>query len=391
MLTGLAVIILSGILLGTLSTKLRLPSLVGMIISGIILGTLKLLPQTVLDLSSQLRQFALVVILTRSGLSLNIADLKKVGRVAFLLCFIPACFEIVGCTLIAPKLLGISTMDAAVIGSVIAAVSPAVVVPRMIKLINEKRGTAKGVPQMIMAGASVDDVFVIVVFTALCALSGGSSLSVGTIINVPVSIGIGVLVGILSGGILYLLFTKGTQRPVVRLGINLSVSFLLLELQTAIESHIPFSALISVMTIGITVKRLAPNIADELSKGYNSLWTIGEVILFVLVGAAVNISYALRFGIAAIAVVIFSLIFRMLGTALCTVKTSLNLKERLFTMLSYTPKATVQAAIGSIPLSLGLSCGEAALTTAVLSILITAPIGAALIDNSCNKLLSDDR
>lgn len=392
MLTSLALIFLTGLILGTLFTKLKLPALLGMIITGVILGpfALNLLDDSILSISSSLRQLALVIILTRAGLAIDIDDLKRAGRPAFLMCFLPALFEITGTVLIAPKLLGITVLEAAIIGSVIAAVSPAVVVPRMLKLIEEKRGTGKSIPQLIMAGASVDDVFVIVLFTSFLGFEKGGGLSVVKLINVPVSIVIGIITGIVIGYIMVKFFKKFHMRDSVKVVILLSISFLLLELEKKAGAKIPFSALIAIMSIGIGILKNYTALAKRLSAKFSKLWVAAEILLFVLVGATVDIKYAVAAGVLAIILILGALVFRMTGVYFCLLGSRLNMKERVFTMMAYTPKATVQAAIGGIPLSLGLACGELTLTVAVLSILVTAPLGAFAIDYSYKKFLKKE-
>ena len=392
MLTSLALIFLTGLILGTLFTKLKLPALLGMIITGVILGpfALNLLDDSILSISSNLRQLALVIILTRAGLAMDIDDLKRAGRPAFLMCFLPALFEITGTVLIAPKLLGITVLEAAIIGSVIAAVSPAVVVPRMLKLIEEKRGTGKSIPQLIMAGASVDDVFVIVLFPSFLGFEKGGGLSVIKLINVPVSIVIGIITGIVIGYIMVKFFKKFHMRDSVKVVILLSISFLLLEFEKKAGAKIPFSALIAIMSIGIGILKNYAVLAKRLSAKFSKLWVAAEILLFVLVGATVDIKYAVAAGVLAIILIFGALIFRMTGVYFCLLGSRLNMKERVFTMMAYTPKATVQAAIGGIPLSMGLACGELTLTVAVLSILVTAPLGAFAIDYSYKKFLKKE-
>jgi NhaP-type Na+/H+ or K+/H+ antiporter len=392
MLTSLAFIFLLGLILGALFTKLKLPALLGMILTGIILGpyALNLLDNSILSISPSLRQLALVIILTRAGLAMNIEDLKRAGRPALLMCFLPALFEITGTVLIAPKLLGITVLEAAIIGSVIAAVSPAVVVPRMLKLIEEKRGTGKSIPQLIMAGASVDDVFVIVLFTSFLGFEKGGGLSAVKLIYVPVSIIVGIIAGLIVGYILVKFFKKFHMRDSVKVVILLSMSFLLLELEKRIGEKVPFSALIAVMSIGIGILKNYDVLAKRLSAKFSKLWVAAEILLFVLVGATVDIKYAVAAGLLAVILILGALIFRMAGVFCCLLGSRLDTKERAFTMMAYTPKATVQAAIGGIPLAMGLACGELTLTVAVLSILITAPLGAFAIDYSYKKLLKKE-
>lgn len=390
MLTSIALILLLGLGTGWLFSKLKLPSLLGMILVGILISPhcLNLLDDSILLISGEIRQIALVIILTRAGLSLNIADLKKVGRPAVLMCFVPACIEMIGTVVFAPLLLGVSVLDAAIIGSVVAAVSPAVVVPRMIKLMEEGYGIRQSIPQLILAGAAVDDVFVIVVFTALTTLASTGTVSVSNFLQIPTAICLGILLGIIVGEALVLFFHKCHIRDSVKVLIVLSVSFLMLELQNRLEGMIAISGLLAIMSMGIIIKQKATILAQRLSLKYNKLWLGAEVFLFVLVGAAVDVRYALSAGSAVILLVAMALIFRMLGVFLSLLGTSLTKKERLFCMLAYTPKATVQAAIGTIPLAMGLACGNIVLTVAVVSILMTAPFGAICVDQSYKRLLN---
>ena len=392
MLLSIALILLTGLLLGGLFSKIKLPSLLGMIIVGIVLGphALNLIDESILNISADLRQIALVIILTRAGLSLDISDLKRVGRPAILMCFVPACVEIIGTVLLAPLLLGISTLEAAVMGSVLAAVSPAVIVPRMIRLMEEGYGVDKGIPQLILAGASVDDVFVIIIFTAFTSLASTGELSPVSILQIPVSIVLGIVVGVIVGMVLVKFFRMFHMRDSVKLLIILSFSFLLIELQNQLEGIVPFSGLLAIMSLGIVIKRKYDILAKRLSGKYNKLWVAAEIFLFVLVGATVDLKYAAVAGVSAVLLVVGALVFRMMGVALCLIKTDLSRKERLFCMVAYVPKATVQAAIGAIPLTMGLSCGQIVLTIAVLSILITAPFGAICIDNLYKKLLEKE-
>lgn len=390
MLTSIALIFLLGLLLGCIFSKLKLPSLLGMIITGMILSPygMNLLDESLLNISADLRQIALIVILTRAGLSLDITDLKKVGRPAFLMCFIPATLEILGVILIAPKLLGITVLEAAIVGSVIAAVSPAVVVPRMIKLIEEGYGKKNSIPQIILAGASVDDVYVIVLFTAFTALGVGGNVSASSFVEIPISIVTGIVIGIVVGILLAVFFKKFHMRDSVKILIMISISFLLIELQNQIANFLPMSGLLAIMSMGIAMNQKYNVLTKRLSAKYNKIWVAAEVLLFVLVGATVDLSYALQAGVVAICIVVGALVFRMIGVASCLIKTKLSKKERLFCMVAYTPKATVQAAIGGIPLAMGLECGQMVLTIAVLSILITAPFGAICMDRLYMKLLS---
>ena len=389
MLTSIAMILLLGLLIGWIFSKFKLPSLLGMVIVGIILSpyALNLIDESIIGISAELRQIALVIILTRAGLSLNISDLKKVGRPAVLMCFVPACIEILGTVLLAPMLLDVTILEAAIIGSVIAAVSPAVIVPRMIRLIEEGYGKNKSIPQLILAGATVDDVFVIVVFTAFTALASTGEMSVSSFVQIPISIVLGVVFGGCIGMLLVLFFKKCHMRDSIKILIILSISFLILEVENRLQGYIPVSGLLAIMSMGIIIKQKYDVLALRLSVKYNKLWLGAEVFLFVLVGATVNLRYVASAGVSAILLILGALLFRMTGVAISLTKTDLTQKERLFCMVAYTPKATVQAAIGAIPLSMGLECGNVVLTVAVLSILITAPFGAICVDNLYKKLL----
>ena len=390
MLTSLAYIFLLGLLLGAVFNKLKLPSLIGMIMAGILLGPYvwNVLDDSILNISSQLRQLALVIILTRAGLSLNIGDLKKVGRPAILMCFVPALLEILGVIWIAPRLFNVTVLEAAIMGSVLAAVSPAVIVPRMIKLMEEGYGKEKSIPQMILAGASVDDVFVIVLFTAFTSLATGGSVSAMQFVQIPISIILGILLGLAVGYILVRYFKAFHMRDSVKVLIILSVSFLMLECETRLEHIIPVSGLIAIMSMGIIMKQSYGDLAVRMNEKYNRIWVAAEVLLFVLVGTTVNIQYVKLAGITAAIIVVGAMLFRMVGVFLCMFGTKLSYKERLFCMFAYTPKATVQAAIGGMPLAMGLACGDKVLILAVLSILIMAPLGAIAIDCSYRRLLA---
>ena len=389
MLLSLALVFLCGMTLGKLFEMLKLPRLLGMIITGIILGpyALNMLDGSILNISAELRQIALIIILTRAGLNLDVDDLKKAGRPAILMCFVPACFEIAGMVLLAPSFLGVTRLEAAIMGTVIAAVSPAVVVPRMLKLIEKGYGTEKSIPQIIMAGASVDDVFVIVLFTAFTGLAEGGTISPLSFVSIPISILSGLAVGVLTGILMALFFTKFHIRDSGKVILILSVSFLLVTAEHNIKGTMGFSGLLAVMALGASLRLRKYELSKRLSEKFSKLWVGAEVWLFVLVGATVNISYALNAGLMAVALILCVLVFRMLGVFACLIRTRLNKKERVFTAIAYIPKATVQAAIGGIPLAMGLACGDIVLTAAVLSILVTAPLGAALVDATYKKLL----
>lgn len=392
MLLSIALIFLLGMSFGKIFQKFGLPPLLGMLLTGILLGPymFNLLDTTILSISAELRQMALIIILVRAGLNLDIYDLKKVGRPAILMCFVPACFEILGLLLLGPKLLGLSLLDAAILGTVIAAVSPAVIVPRMLKLMEEGYGTNKSIPQMILAGASVDDVFVIVLFTAFTGLAQGGTIDMIQLVNIPIAIILGILVGSVVGLGLSQLFTKFHIRDTSKVILILSIAFLLVTLESWLEGIIGFSGLLAVMALGATIHQLKVDVAARLSLKFSKMWSGAEVLLFVLVGALINIDYAINAGLVAIMIVLGSLIFRIIGVYISFLKTKLNSKEKIFTAIAYTPKATVQAAIGGIPLAMGLASGEIILTVAVISIVITAPLGAILIDKTYRKLLAKD-
>ena len=389
MLTSLALIFLLGLALGGIFNRLKLPSLLGMLLTGIILGpyALNLLDPKIMSISPDLRQLALVIILTRAGLALNLEDLKNVGRPAILMCFVPAVFEIMGVILLAPMLLGVSVLEAAIMGSVLAAVSPAVIVPRMLKLMEEGYGAKNSIPALIMAGASVDDIFVIVLFTAFTGVAQGKSFNMSTMLQIPISIILGLILGVIVGLGLTWLFKHTHLRDSVKTILMLSLAFLMITLEKLLANTVSISGLLGVMSMGATLLQSYPSVAKRLSLKFSRLWVGAEIILFVLVGATVNLRYAVASGKAVILVILGALIFRMLGVLVALIKTRLNFKERLFCTLAYLPKATVQAAIGAIPLTMGLGCGQIVLTVAVLAILITAPFGALGIDLSYKKLL----
>lgn len=389
MLLSIALILVVGMAMGWICRKVKLPSLLGMLLTGIVLGpyVLNLLDDSILSISSELRKIALIIILTRAGLGLDLAGLKKIGRPAVFMCFVPASFEMLGMILLAPKIMGVSVLEAAVMGAVLAAVSPAVVVPRMVKLMEEGYGTKQGIPQLILAGASVDDVYVIVLFSTFLGMMQGKGVSAVSFINIPVSILLGIAIGLILGAALSLYFEKVHIRDTAKVLIILSISFFLVVIEDTLMTPITFSALIAIMFIGIGLKKKREVVAVRLSAKYGKLWVAAEIFLFVLVGATVNITYLKNVGVKALMLIAGALIFRMLGVFVCLTKTDFTGKERLFVMMAYTPKATVQAAIGGIPLSLGFACGDIVLTVAVLAIVLTAPLGAFAIDLSYKKLL----
>lgn len=389
MLFSLSLILIIGFSVSGILNRLHIPGLLGMIATGILLGPFALnqISPEILNISADLREIALIVILTRAGLSIDINDLKKIGRPAILMCFIPATFEIVGITLLAPPLLGISTIEAVILGTVVAAVSPAVIVPRMLHLMESGYGKNKRIPQLIMAGASVDDIYVIVLFTSFLAMYQGEGFSASTILSVPAAIMSGVMVGIIAGLILVKVFKRFHMRDTVKVLILLSTSFLFVSLEAFLESFVPMSGLIAVMALGGTILKYYEVLAKRLMGKFSKIWVGAEIMLFVLVGAAVDISYLSDAGLNAVLLILLALIFRVLGVGVSLIKTDLNKKERLFCALAYLPKATVQAAIGAIPLTAGVAAGNTILTVAVMAILITAPLGAIGIDRTYKKVL----
>lgn len=390
MLVSIGLIFIVGLLLGSLFRKIKLPSLIGYLITGIILGpfVLNIIDDSILLIGPDLRQIALVIILTRAGLSLDLNDLKKIGRPGLLLCFLPAIFEISATIIVAPLLLNISYLDAALLGSVIASASPAVVVPRMTKLIDEKVGTNKLIPQMVLAGDSVDDIFNIVIFTMLISFQTGNNSSIGIqLLSIPSSVVLGILLGLVSGYLVSLLFNKIKMNTTIQVIIVLSVGFLFIALENMLVDIVSISGLLGVMVIGIILLKKSPNIARNMSNMLSKIWIGAEVMLFVLIGMVVNINFASNYLWQSIILLIIVLSIRGLGILISLIGTNLNRKEKLFTVITGIPKATVQAAIGGIPLMLGLPSGELILSVAVITILFTAPLGAFLIDVSYPRLL----
>lgn len=395
MLTSLAFIFLAGLALAAVCQRLGLPRIIGMLLTGIILGpyVLNLLSPEILAISSDLRQMALIIILIKAGLSLDTGDLKKVGRPAVLMSFVPASFEILAYYLLAPSFLGVSKIEAALMGSVMAAVSPAIVVPRMVQLMDEQYGKSAGIPQMILAGASCDDIFVIVLFSTFSGMTEGGSVNLLDFADIPISIVLGISVGILAGWLLSLFFetayaAKHCIRNSTKVIIVLGVSFVLMAVETWVKEIISISGLLAVVSMACVLKmRSTEFVVRRLGEKFGKLWIAAEVILFVLVGAAVDIRYTLKAGKMAILMIFAALVFRAAGVLVCMIKTRLTLKERLFCVIAYLPKATVQAAIGSVPLAMGLGCGPIILAVAVLAILVTAPLGAFGIDRAYKKLL----
>lgn len=396
MLTSFALIFLIGLSTAYICQKIKLPRIIGMLVTGIVLGpyVLDFLDPKILGISSELRQMALIIILVKAGLSLNLSDLKKVGRPAVMMSFLPALFEIGAFVLFAPYLLHISLIEAAIMGAVLGAVSPAVVVPRMVNLIEEDYGTNKNIPQLILAGASLDDVFVIVLFYAFISMAQGESARIMSFVNIPVSIVLGIVLGAAFGFVISWIFefmrSHGEAvRQSLMVIITLGIAFLLMAIETWLDGIVSVSGLLAVMSMACVVQmRISKDTSKGLSKKYGQMWLAAEVVLFVLVGAAVDIRYTLGAGVMAIVMILIGLVFRSVGVLLCLIGTDLNAKEKLYCVLAYLPKATVQAAIGSVPLSLGLTCGNIVLSVAVISILVTAPLGAIGMDLSYKKLLN---
>ncbi len=398
MLTSLAFIFLVGLSMAAICQRLKLPRIIGMLITGIMLGpyVLDLLDPSILSVSADLRQMALIIILLKAGLSLNLYDLKKVGRPAIMMSFVPASCEILAFFLFAPYILGVTRIEAAVMGAVLGAVSPAVVVPRMVQLMEKRYGTTKSIPQLIMAGASCDDIFVIVLFTTFVSMAQGGSAHIMDFINIPISIVLGIVLGAIVGYFLSLFFEtayahKHCVRNSMKVIIVLGVSFMLMAVETWLKGIVSVSGLLAVVSMACVIKiKSVAFVSKRLSEKFGKLWLAAEILLFVLVGAAVDIRYTLSAGIAAVLMILVALVFRSIGVAICLLGTSMNWKERIFCMIAYLPKATVQAAIGSVPLAMGLPCGQIVLSVAVLAILITAPLGALGIDLTYKRLLTKE-
>lgn len=396
MLTSLSLIFLVGLAMGAICQKIKLPRIIGMLVTGIVSGpyVLDFLDPSILSISADLRKMALIIILLKAGLSLDLKDLKKVGRPAVLMAFLPASFELAGYVLLAPVILGITRTEAAVMGAVLAAVSPAVVVPRMVQLMEQKYGTGKGIPQMILAGASCDDIYVIVLFTTFLGMAQGGTANIGDFMNIPVSILLGILLGSMFGYGIYLFFenayaNKHCVRNSMKVIIVLGFSFLLIAIEGWLEGKVAVSGLLAVVSMACVLKRKSDAfVSRRLSEKFGKLWLSAEVMLFVLVGAAVDIRYTMDAGAAALIMILAALVFRACGVLLSVAKTNLTWKERMFCVIAYLPKATVQAAIGSVPLAAGLPCGKIVLSVAVMAIVITAPIGAFGMDHTYQKLLT---
>ena len=395
MIASIGLIFVLGLLAGELCRRVGLPRIIGMLLVGVLIGpcALNLLDAQTLSVSAELRRMALVIILLRAGLTLDLRDLRRVGRPAVLMAFLPALFEIGACVLLAPAIFGVSRAEAAVLGAVLGAVSPAVVVPRMVELIETRRGTKQGVPQMILAGASLDDVFVIVLFSSFVAMARGEAASVLSLARIPVSVALGVAAGAGAGMLLGAFLARRGEavRPGERTVLVLGLALLLMAAETALEGVAPFSGLLAVMGMAAALRiRLGEAQTQRLCAQLGELWIAAEALLFVLVGAAVDVRYMLGAGAGAVALILGALAVRSLGVCLCTAGTPFTGRERLFCVLAYLPKATVQAAIGGVPLALGMPCGDLVLSVAVLSILLTAPLGAIAIDRSAPRLLEQE-
>jgi NhaP-type Na+/H+ or K+/H+ antiporter len=390
MLLSLSLMLLCALALSGIMQKLKLPGLTGMLLTGIILGpyALNLIAPELLDISADLRTIALIVILIRAGLALNIEDLKKVGRAAVLMCFVPASFEIAATTIFAPMFFPITHLEAAIMGTVLGAVSPAVIVPRMLKLMESGHGRNKSIPQLIMAGASVDDIYVIVLFASFMGMYSGGSFDVESLIKIPIAIIVGLVLGILLGLALVWIFKKIHLRDTVKILIILGFAFLMVTLESAAKAYVPMSGLLALMALGATILKQNDILAKRLSSKFSKIWVAAELMLFVLVGATVDISYAAKAGILAVALIFVALLIRVCGVLVCLIKTKLNVKEKIFCAVAYLPKATVQAAIGGLPLAAGVAAGNTILTVAVLAILITAPLGAIGVDITYRKMLT---
>ncbi len=391
MLTSIALIILFGLLAASISKKLKLPSIIGVLLVGIVIGPncLNLLDKEILLIADELKEMALIIILLKAGLALDFSDLKKVGRPAILLCFIPAIFEILAFVIFGPLMLGLSLIDSAILGAIMGAVSPAVIVPRMTKLIEEGYGE-KGLPQMVIAGSSADDVFVIVLFTAFLSLTSGSRITLATFTAVPVSIILGILLGVFTGFVLVLIFKRIHIRDTYKVLVMIACSFLFVALEEVLKNVLPLSGLLAVMSMGVAIYYKYQKLAERVQCKFSKIWLIAEILMFVLVGASVNITSVQGAGLMSIAILFVGLAFRLLGTYLSLIGTNFTNKERLFTCFTQLPKATVQAAIGGVPLQMGLASGNTILTVAVLAILITAPLGSIVIDKTQTILIKNN-
>ena len=389
MLFSFAMMILVSVVFAMIMRKVGLPNLLGYLLTGIILGpfVFNVIDTTTFQISSDIRQIALMIILMRAGLNLQISDLKKVGSSALLMCFVPASFEILGLMILAPIFLHLDLLNAAILGTVLAAVSPAVVVPLMLRLMDEGYGTKEGIPQLIMAGASMDDVYVIVLFTSLLTLAKSGEFNALSLLRIPTSILFGIVSGIVLGYVLCKLYRLLKLPTGIELASMFAIGMVLITIERIMTGMIGFSGLLAIMALTATIRHIKPEMADKYSAVLAKLWQPAEIFLFALVGASVRIDYALSFGPVVLVVIILALVFRILGVYLSIMKTKFNMKERIFTMGAYLPKATVQAAIGGLTLEAGLASGELILTAAVTAILFTAPLGAIFISLTYRNFL----
>ncbi len=390
MATSIAIIILLAIVSNFIFEKIKLPGLLGMLILGITIGPygFNLIHGDLLNISSDLRKIALIVILLRAGMGIKTSDLKKIGKPAIKMSCIPGILEGFFIAFISTKLLGFTFIQGGILGFIIAAVSPAVVVPQMISLIDNKIGTNKSIPTLILAGASIDDVFAITILTSFLALYSGKNVNIASqLLQIPLSIILGIGLGLILGFIIIYLFKKCSINMIKKILIVLAISILLTTLETIFKDKVLIASLLGVMTIGFILTEKLPNVAAPLSQGLNKLWVFSEILLFVLVGAQVNISVAFTSGAIGIIIIFIGLVGRSIGVIISLIGTNLNIKERIFCVISYIPKATVQAAMGALPLSLGVVSGDLILAISVLSILITAPLGAIGIKVSSKSLL----
>lgn len=396
---SLGLILVFGVILGYLLNKINLPSLIGYLLIGIFLGYFGLIDQSVLDISSEIRKIALIIILIKAGLTLNMDDLKKVGRPAILMSFVPAVFEMISFGLFAPFFFNLTYNESFLMGACIGAVSPAVVVPRMVRMIEEGKGTKKGIPQLILAGSSMDDIVMIIFYTAFLTIEKGGSIGALTFLNIPISIISGVLVGLILGLLLVLIFKHIHIRDSIKLALLFGSAFLLVYLESFLSTWFSYSSLLSSITIGLVILAKRKNVATRLSNKCSKLWVVAEIFLFTLVGASIRLEYFSTYFVPAIILILIGLLIRLSGVFLSLIKTNLTLKERAFVAVAYMPKATVQAAIGGGLLDLGqnmnneiiISAGIIVLSVSVVSILITAPIGAILTDFLSKKLFLPEK
>ncbi|MBD5423909.1 MAG: sodium:proton antiporter [Allobaculum sp.] len=390
MFASLALLLLGGLALGYICKKIGLPALTGMIAAGLIFGYFGWLDPALMDISADLRKIALLIIISRAGFNLNLDQLKKAGLPALLMTFVPATFEIIGTMIFAPMILGLPLAQAALLGTVIGAVSPAIIVPRMIDLIQKGYGQKKAIPQMILAGASLDDIYVIVLFSIFLSMSLSGDFNASTLLDIPISIGLGLIVGILGGIGLGWFYSKVKVRPIIQTIQFYAIAFALTALETILEPYVSFSSLLAVMCLAIFLGRISPESAKEIGTRSDGLWSCAEIFLFVLVGAEVNIMDAFQSGLQGALLLGLALMVRMVGVLVALLPSNFSWKEKVFCMIAYTPKATVQAALGAVPLAAGVSGGQIILTVAVLSILLCAPLGGWAIDATYKKLLLKD-